>query len=71
MNELRRFLAAFALTLVLSIAALAGEMQTPGRNDPPPPPSGDSRQMQPVIVEHEIWNSDFLLFVGQLLHLTF
>ena len=41
MNNLRRFCAALALGLVLSLSAVAGEIGCPGitSNPPPPPPS--------------------------------
>lgn len=39
---MKRFLAAIALTCVLSVSALAGEISTSGLTSPPPPPTTET-----------------------------
>jgi hypothetical protein len=40
MQKLRNLVCATLLTFVFTASAFAGDMQTPGKNDPPPPPDG-------------------------------
>ncbi|HEY6804562.1 MAG TPA: hypothetical protein VI306_13390 [Pyrinomonadaceae bacterium] len=38
MRKLRNLVCATLLTVVFTASAFAGDMQTPGKTDPPPPP---------------------------------
>lgn len=40
MQKLRNLVCATLLTFIFTAAAFAGDMQTPGKTDPPPPPDG-------------------------------
>ena len=48
MTKLRSLCAALALSLMLASAVLAGDIQTPGKSDPPPPPPGQGRVSAPA-----------------------
>lgn len=42
MNKLRRSCGVVALSLTLTVSALAGIIHSPGKSDPPPPPSEET-----------------------------
>lgn len=49
MNSIRKLMATLALAFVLSVSALAGDVQTPGADPPPPPPPQPTSQMQVIL----------------------
>ena len=45
MNTLRQTCAAIILSLALVVSALAGQIDSPGKTNPPPPPTETTEQL--------------------------
>jgi hypothetical protein len=57
MKKLQRLCVAGTFTLLLTMSALAGDIQTPGKTQPPPPPESSIPAPGDIQTGNEIQNS--------------